>query len=74
MHSSYHTQHLCIHNKCQTLFPASKGRLYRMVEMKSQVKEACVECYRVCDHRVNVAQLALQEFRGRLELDVLVQR
>lgn len=45
-----------------------------MVQMKSQVKDACVECYRVSDHRVNVAQLALQEFRGKLESDFLVQR
>lgn len=45
-----------------------------MVKKKSQGKEVCVECYRVCDHRANVAQLALQEFRGKLELDVLVQR
>lgn len=42
--------------------------------MKSQVKDASVECYHVSDHRGNVAQLALQEFRGKQELDFLVQR
>lgn len=68
-----YTQHLCIHNKCQT-FPTSKEHLYRRVQMKSQVKDACVERYRVSDHRANVAQLALQEFRGKLESDFLVQR
>lgn len=32
------------------------------------------KCYCVHDHRVNVAQLGLQEFRGKLVLDFLDQK
>lgn len=33
-----------------------------------------VNCYHVCDHRVNEALPALQEFKGKLELDFKDQK